>query len=336
MPNEIFNRITKKRTPVNIPLTNISTAYLQDLTSGATSFFPEVPVQLSTGTYYKFSKEDLLRDNVAAKPILGKVNPTVISHDTDEYKCIPEQIIMGYDEIIQSDILRTGAPGMLNLRASKAKVIAQQMFIHRNKLFARSYFKEGVWGTDLEGGASGKDFVSFENDNSSPISTITECITTMKKQTGRRPNKLGMGQRVFDALKIHPDIMNRVIYGGTTTNPALVTEQALAAILGVDEVVVFDAIWNSAGLGVTENMEFICDENAMLLAYATSSPSIDEATAGYSFTWDMGLGATLPIVEWEGEDGTYSRYIGGMMSTDMRIICPDLGIYFKNAVTPEA
>lgn len=72
--------------------------------------------------------------------------------------------------------------------------------------------------------------------------------------------------------------MNRVIYGGNTASPAMVTTKSLAAILGVDEVVVFDAIWNSANLGEKENTGFICDENAMLLAYATSTPMIDEPT----------------------------------------------------------
>lgn len=339
MASEVFDRISKNRTPVNMPLTNISTAYFQSLTSGATTFFPEVPVQLSSSTYYKFSKEDLLRDNVQSKPILGRTDPTVISYDEDDYKCKPEQIIMGYDEIIQSDLVRGGAKGMLNLRQNKSRVIAQQLFIHQNKQFAKNFFKKGVWGSDLIGGASasvgGTNFVSFDNDNSDPIGFITDQITAMKKATGRKPNKLGMGQRVFDALIKHPDIMNRVIYGGTSSNPAMVTTQALATILGVDEIVVFDAIWNSANLGEQENMQFICDENAMLLAYATSTPMIDEATAGYTFRWDMGIGTTLPIIEWDGAPGTYSHYIGGMISQDMRVVCKDLGIYFSNAVTPK-
>ena len=129
--------------------------------------------------------------------------------------------------------------------------------------------------------------------------------------------------------------MNRVIYGGNTASPAMVTTKSLAAILGVDEGVVFDAIWNSANLGEEENTGFICDENAMLLAYATSTPMIDEPTAGYTFRWDMGTKNILPIIEWEGDEGTYSNYIGGMIAQDMEIVCKDLGFYFQNAVTPK-
>lgn len=227
----------------------------------------------------------------------------------------------------------------MKFRQNKSKVIAEQMFIHQNKTFAQQYFKKGVWGTDLTGGTSASsnstDFVSFDNDNSSPIKFIGDCITEIKRTTGRKPNKLGLGQRVFDALINHPDVMNRVIYGGNTASPAMVTTKSLAAILGVDEVVVFDAIWNSANLGEEENTGFICDENAMLLAYATSTPMIDEPTAGYTFRWDMGTKNILPIIEWEGDEGTYSNYIGGMIAQDMEIVCKDLGFYFQNAVTPK-
>ena len=102
MGTEVFDRIRKGKTPINVPLTSISTAYFQGKSGGATSFFPEVPVQLSRASYYQFSKADLLRDNVSPKPILGKVDPTVIGYETDDYKCVPEQIILGYDDIIQS------------------------------------------------------------------------------------------------------------------------------------------------------------------------------------------------------------------------------------------
>ena len=102
-------------------------------------------MQLSRASYYQFSKADLLRDNVSPKPILGKVDPTVIGYETDDYKCVPEQIILGYDDIIQSDVARMGAKGIMQLRQNKARVIAEQIFIHQNKVFAQKYFKK-VYG----------------------------------------------------------------------------------------------------------------------------------------------------------------------------------------------
>ena len=71
MGTEVFDRIRKGKTPINVPLTSISTAYFQGKSGGATSFFPRsTSNSFREQSYYKFSKEDLLRDNVRPKPIL--------------------------------------------------------------------------------------------------------------------------------------------------------------------------------------------------------------------------------------------------------------------------
>ena len=49
----------------------------------------------------------------------------------------------------------------------------------------------------------------------------------------------------------------------------------------------------------------------------------------------MGTGNILPIIEWEGDEGTYSHYIGVRITQDMKVVWKDLGIYFQNSVTPE-
>ena len=102
-------------------------------------------MQLSRASYYQFSKADLLRDNVSPKPILGKVDPTVIGYETDDYKCVPEQIILGYDDIIQSDVARMGAKGIMQLRQNKARVIAEQIFIHQKRYLHKNTLKK-VYG----------------------------------------------------------------------------------------------------------------------------------------------------------------------------------------------
>lgn len=59
----------------------------------------------------------------------------------------------------------------------------------------------------------------------------------MNQQTGRMPNRLGLGINVFNALKVHPGILERVKYGGSTANPASVTENVLAQLFGVEKIV---------------------------------------------------------------------------------------------------
>lgn len=85
-------------------------------------------------------------------------------------------------------------------------------------------------------------------------------------------------------------------------------------------------------MGADEDMQYIGDPNAFLLAYATNAPSVDEPSAGYIFTWDMlGNGQMLPILNYLGENGTHTEYIEGLMATDMKKTSDDLARFYKAA-----
>ena len=89
---------------------------------------------------------------------------------------------------------------------------------------------------------------------------------------------------------------------------------------------------NKAQLGQAAKMEYIGDPNAFLLAYATDTPSIDEPSAGYIFTWDMlGNGNLMPVLNYEGEPGTHAEFIEGLIAVDMRKTADDLAMYFMDA-----
>lgn len=80
-------------------------------------------------------------------------------------------------------------------------------------------------------------------------------------------------------------------------------------------------------------MEFICDSKAALLSYAPANPSVEEPSAGYIFTWDMlGNGSWMATDTFEGEKGTHSEFIEGLMASDMRKTCDDLAIYLDGCV----
>ena len=328
--------IAKGQFDPNIRLTNMAMAYFQSMENRpAKSLFPILPVQLSTASYYIFSKEDLLRDNVQRKPQFGKVNPAQIAFDTGTYNCEVDQIILGIDQIQQLDYRRTNAPAFIQQQNAKTKTIAQQMAIHQDIIFASSYFKSGVWKEEWKGTTTGsgtKEFIKFNDANSTPIQFFRDRVSDMKKK-GRKANKLGLGENTYNALINHPDILERVEGMGSSENPAQANETVLAKLFGVEKVVVFDAIVNKAKTGLEADMDFICDPNGALLVYATDTPSIEEPSAGYIFTWDMlGDRNYMPILQYLGENGTHSEFIEGLMAQDMRITANDLGCYMKDCV----
>ena len=121
--------------------------------------------------------------------------------------------------------------------------------------------------------------------------------------------------------------------GGSTPNPALVNEQVIAAVLGIDQVKVLYATQNTANLGQKANMQFTFNAKDAMLTYAPANPSLEEPSAGYIITWDMlGNGAYMATDAFEGEKGTHSEFVEGLMSTSMKKTCDDLCIYLSGCV----
>lgn len=337
-PEKIQYQIQKGTFKPNIYLTNLSMAYFQQASRYvAKALFPICPVQLSSARFYKFSKADLLRDNVSRKPQFGKVTPAQMGQLDESYSCYVDQIIVGIDQIANLNYQRTNAPGVADPRRAKVKFIAEQMLLHQDIVFAENFFKPGVWANEWTGGdqyvKADKTFIKFTDANGDPIVFFDDLCTEIEQSTGRRPNRLGLGKETFNALKAHPAVLERVKFGGSSANPATVNERVLAELFGIEKVVVLSSIYNAAPVGAGEDMNFICDPKAAILAYATNTPAIDEPSAGYIFTWDMlGNGQYMPTLQWEGEDGTHSEFIEGLFSADMKKTADDLAIFLKDCV----
>lgn len=318
-------------------LSNVALSYYQsDEKAFARTVFPICPVELSSDNYYVFDKEDLLRDNWHRKPAYGKVDTAVLSEHTEQYACLVDQMIMGIDRIRQTDLMCRQGPAAMNQKMQRTKTMAGQANIHQDVIFADSFFRPGVWGHEERGVDStapeAGQFIKFSNGNSDPVAFMDERKTEMEENTGRRPNRIALGVNVYNALKKHPAILERVKYGGSTANPAHVTENVLAQLFGIEQLTVQRSIMNKAKPGQKADMGYIGDPNGFLLAYATNAPSIDEPSAGYIFTWDMlGNGNLMPVLNYEGEPGTHAEFIEGLIAVDMRKTADDLAMYFMDA-----
>ena len=338
-PAMISAQIAKGTFRPHTGLTNMALAYYQNAANYfAKAIFPVCRVNLSSDSYYIFNKEDLLRDSWQRKPAYGKVMPATVSEHVETYNCKVDQMIMGIDQIRQTDLQRRQGPSIArDPRQMRTKTMAEQANIHQDRLFAENFFKTGVWANEWSGvdstSVSGNQFIKFSNDNSDPIKFIADRKQEIHEQTGRTPNKLAIGANVLNALRQHGDILERVKFGGTTANPANVNKNVLAQLFEVEELVVLNSIMNQAKPGAEADMGYIGDPNALLLAYATDAPSVDEPSAGYIFTWDMlGDGQIMTIFNYPGENGTHSEYIEGLMACDMKKTADDLAVFCADVV----
>lgn len=337
-PNELAVEIQKGVFKPHIYLTNLCISHFQNAEGFvAKRVFPIVPVALSSAHYYEFDKGDLARDNMARKPEFGHVAPGIYGKRDKYYHCEVDQVITGVDQISTLDFQRTNAPGVIDPRRSKVRWIAEQMNIHLDRIWAGKYFNQNSWSNVYTGKGTtpgSNEFWQFDNANSDPVSFFGKLKNKILQTGLREPNKLVLGTNAFIALTLNSAILDRIKYQGSEANPASVTTNVLAQLFGLDEVIVAKSIYNAAPYGAADDMQFICNPNDALLVYTTNAPSIDEPSAGYTFTWDMlGNGQYTAVQQYLGEEPTHTEFIEGLLCTDPEITAPDLGVFLKDAVS---
>jgi len=218
----------------------------------------------------------------------------------------------------------------------RVRTIAEQIALHQEIDFAENFFKASAWSNVWTGAATtnvnNKQFKKLDNSDVDPVAFFDDRAIEIRRNGRRRPNKLALGIETYTALKNNAFIKERIKYSGTTQNPAIVNEQVLAQVFGVDEVIVLDATYNDAGHGAAENMKFVCDSKGALLLFAPQAPSIEEPSAGYLFTWLLRGNDYIAVEEHEGAPATHTDILEGVVAYDTKVTGSDLAIYFADCV----
>lgn len=261
--------------------------------------------------------------------------PMVFGSKQELYSCEVDQIIVGIDQISTLNYQRSGSPGIIDPRRAKVRIATEQLKLHMDRIFADGYFKSGVWTNEWAGVTatpSGKQFYKFSDSNCDPVKFIGDRRVEMMREGRRKPNVLALGVETYEALKNNASILDRVKYSGSTANPATINANVLAQVFEIDRVVVLNSTYNKGTYGST-SMDFVCDSKGALLAYAAPNPAVDEVSAGYTFAWDMlGNGQYLAFDQYEGEKGTHTEFIEGLLSYTPKKVCDELGVFMKECV----
>ena len=330
---------------VNVPLTNISIAYMQRAEGFvADRVFPNIPVEKQSDRYFRYDRSDFWRNQFRKRGVSTESagggwkidsTPTYFANVRALHKDI-------------DDTVRANQDAPLNMDRDATLWLAQQAMIGREVDFASAYMTTSVWtgidGTngDITGVAStpgANQVTQWDDATSTPIEDVTVQMTNIQLRSGFRPNKLVMGRQVWDKLKDHPDLVDRIKYSGGvgTANPAVVTQQAAAALFGVNEILIADSIQATSeedpDFETAMTTAFITAKVA-LLVYANPAPSILMPSAGYTFSWNgyLGAGAMGQRTSRFRMDHLKSDRIEGEMAYDQKIVCSDCGVFFNSIV----
>lgn len=321
---------------VNVPLTNVSVAYMQSADSYiADKVFPRVPVQKQSDLYWKYSKSDWRRTDVKRRAPSTETPGVGWNVDTDQYFCH----VYGVHKDID-DQLRANADSNFNLDRDSTEFITNQMLLKRDIDWVNSYFKTGVWATERTGVAAAPgagQFLQWDQAASDPIGDVARYMIEFRRLSGFAPNVAILGAHVMQALKQHPDIIDRIKY----TQKGIVTEDLIATLFDVDELYVSYATVSS-GPQMTDarqqdaaaTFDFIGSSDSVLFAYAPNSPSLMTPAAGYTFTWAGYLGGNAQGVRVKRfrMEHIASDRIEAEQTYDMKVVSPDMGLFLDAVV----
>jgi len=322
---------------VNRPLTNISVAYSQEAAGVefvADRAFPGIPVESKSDLYYTYKRADFNRDEMQKRALATESAGSGYGLDsTGTYSCDVWALHKDVD-----DQIRANSDSPLSPDRDATIFLTNKALIRRENVWAGAYFKTGVWTGEVAGQATADSthVIYWDYATASPITDIRHAKTQARLNSGGFvPNIAVFSRPVFDKLVDHPDFIDRTKYGQTAPNPAMATRRIMAEILELEEVLIMDAVYNTAAEGATESNSFIGGTSAALF-YRPRNPGLMTPSAGYTFNWTGLIGSTggagLRIKSFRMEHLASDR-VEIDAAFDMRVVSKDCGFFFNGVIS---
>lgn len=248
----------------------------------ASALFPQVNVPLRGGKIITFGKEDFMLYNAGRAP--GENTKRVsFGYSAGDY-ALSDYSLEG---TVPIENLQEGlnGPGIDHAALAINRVQAI-MALRLEKQAADIACTAGSYAsankTTLTSTAQWSDYTGV----SQPTRVIETAKEAVRAATGKVPNTIVMGAKVFSALKNHPVIIDRIKYTGRD----VVTVELLAALFDVQRVLVGGAIYsNDAGTAFTDVWgKFV------VVAYTELGSVADMGAPSYGYTYNLN---GYPLVE---------------------------------------
>jgi hypothetical protein len=148
--------------------------------------------------------------------------------------------------------MRRNADPAVDIEVAVTRALMQKLLIRRDRLFASKYLATSIWGTDITGVASAPTasqvYQWSDGANSDPFTDVAAGQTAILQNTGQEANVLVLGYPVYQALRKHPLVIDRIKYT-MQADARAITPELMAAAFDVDRVVVAKATYNSSNEG---------------------------------------------------------------------------------------
>lgn len=322
---------------VSTALTNVSLAYSQDeKVFIADRMFPVIPSPQQGGVIFEWDLEYLLRNEMGMRAPNAPSRGAGLKLNQKTYFALVHAL---HHDV--SDQRRANETSPINADRAATLLLTQQAIQYREITMKGKAFASGKWtgftdGTGVAGAPGVNQIKQWDQSASTPVKDVKTLATALKLSTGVRPNKIGMGQQVWDALMYNPDVIDRIKYGQTAGSPAMVTKEAVAALFGLDEILVSDVtqVTSNEGAAAVTSGFVIGKEFVLFYTPPVGMQDVETPSAGYTLTWNGYMGATglgTRMKKFRMEANAADR-IEIEQAYEQNLLAPKLGGYYSTVV----
>lgn len=230
------------------------------------------------------------------------------------------------DEIPQDDIDQAAAaralnPDLATPQAHAAEMVSDLLVLDREVRTAGLVFNPATY--DAGGKVQLAGAAQWSHPDSDPARAIQDALDAMVM----RANILTLGQATWSAIRRHPKVVKAI--NRNDGDSGLVSRQALADLLELEEIIIGRAWVNTGKPGQTEALVRTWGKHAAL----TRRNKLADRKRGVTFGYTVPYGARTA---WEKPDHDIGLRGGVRVrvgeSVKELITCPDAGYFFQDAV----
>ena len=234
---------------VDATLTQMSVAYANGELIG-TKLMPRVEVGGRVGFFYTFDKSRFTI-NDSRRTGTSRANRIASGMTKTAFGPLAEHAL---EEAIEYEV-RATYPSPHDARVDATEDVTEALDLGLESEIAAKLTSGSVITQNVT--LSGTDQFS-DYANSDPFGVFQTGIDTIKAASGVTPNVLELGYQVWSKLRHHPDLLGRM----SVASARVLTTQMLADLIGVEEVVIGDAVYNTADEGQAAVMGYVWGKHA--------------------------------------------------------------------------
>lgn len=199
---------------------------------------------------------------------------------------VPMEIVDGYNATdLFGEKANASAEAQIEILKAHADATRSTVWADSQTGFNNIYGSANVNVPSTKWDASGS---TIEDD-------IKKAKNRVRLNSGVQPNVIAMNQEVFDAItsNANSSIYDKLKY----TSGQSITRQMLAGLFGVDEIIVFGELNDTANAGQTVAYADLFSEDAVLIFHRNNLPIRNKVNLATTFYWESARAPFMGVME---------------------------------------